>query len=300
MTFSIIYHPDYVAPLPAGHRFPMAKFRRLVELSLADGVIRPAHIEQPEPAPSAWIELAHAPEYVRGVCECTLSAQAMRRIGLPLSTALVKRSLAAVGGTIHAVRLALEQGLAFNAAGGSHHAFFDHGAGYCVFNDVVVAGRWLLEHGAVQQILIVDLDVHQGDGTAHLCRTEPRLSTFSMHCVENFPTRKQVSDKDVALPEGVEDKEYLALLERHLSASLAELAPDFVFYNAGVDPHMADRLGKLKLSDEGLYARDHFVLDSCRRRGIPMVGVVGGGYAESVDAVAYRHTLLHRAARDLA
>jgi acetoin utilization deacetylase AcuC-like enzyme len=236
---------------------------------------------------------------VQGVFGRTLSAQAMRRIGLPLTEALVRRSRAAVGGTIHAARVALEQGLAFNAAGGSHHAFFDHGSGYCVFNDVVVAGRWLLERGAVQQILIVDLDVHQGDGTAHMCRREPRLATFSMHCVHNFPARKKTSDMDVGLPEGVGDGEYMALLERHLDSVLDELAPDFIFYNAGVDPHFADRLGKLELTDDGLYARDRYVIDSGRRRGIPVVGVVGGGYAESVDMVAHRHTLLHRAARDL-
>jgi acetoin utilization deacetylase AcuC-like enzyme len=299
MSFSVVYHPDYVAPLPSGHRFPMQKFRRLVELSLADGVIRERDIERPEPAASACIELAHAPEYVKGVHDRTLSARAMRRIGLPLTEALVRRSLAAVGGTMLAARLALEQGLAFNAAGGSHHAFFDRGSGYCVFNDVVVAGRWLLEEGAARQVLIIDLDVHQGDGTAHMCRREPRLATFSMHCVDNFPARKRASDLDVGLPEGVEDDEYMALLALHLDGLLAELAPDFIFYNAGVDPHAADRLGRLKLSDNGLYARDRYVIESGRRRGIPVVGVVGGGYAESVDVVAYRHTLLHRAARDL-
>ncbi len=278
----------------------MQKFRRLVELSLADGVISKEDIERPEPASAQVIELAHASEYVRGVCERTLSAQAMRRIGLPLTEALVRRSLAAVGGTVHAARLALEHGLAFNAAGGSHHAFFDHGSGYCVFNDVVVAGRWLLGSGAAQRILVVDLDVHQGDGTARMCKDEPRLRTFSMHCAENFPARKEASDVDVGLPEGVEDDEYMTLLARHLEPLLAHPGPDFVFYNAGVDPHHDDRLGKLKLSDAGLYDRDRYVIDSCRRRGIAVVGVVGGGYAPSVDTVAYRHTLLHRAARDLA
>ena len=296
MSVPIIYHPDYVAPLPQGHRFPMQKFRRLYELLLETGVVGDADVHRPTPATMQTLCFAHTPDYVKGVCERTLDAHSVRRIGLPIDDALIRRSLAAVGGTLLTARLAMEHGAAFNTAGGSHHAFSGHGSGYCVFNDVAVAVRALCHEGAIGRALIIDLDVHQGDGTAEILRNDPRAFTFSMHCEENFPHRKQLSDRDVALPAGAGDDDYLPILKLELEALLPAVSPDLVVYNAGVDPHAEDRLGKLALSDEGLEARDRIVLNACRSADVPVAGVVGGGYDLDPDVVARRHAVLPRVA----
>ncbi len=226
-----------------------------------------------------------------------LDGAIVRRIGLPMEEAVVRRSRAAVGGTVLASRLALEHGVAFNTAGGSHHAFSAYGAGYCVFNDVAVASKVLLEERRVKSVLIIDLDVHQGDGTAEILRREGRAFTFSMHCEENFPKIKQRSDRDVALPAGTGDAEYLAVLGSELSALLPRVSPDLVLYNAGVDPHREDRLGKLALSDAGLEARERAVIGACRLHGVPVACVVGGGYDLDVEIIARRHMIVHRQAR---
>jgi acetoin utilization deacetylase AcuC-like enzyme len=294
-----VYHPDYVAPLPAGHRFPMGKFGRLMARLLAEGLVRPEEVTRPEPAPVAWLELAHGPAYVAAILSGTLGAAGQRQIGLPLSAALVRRSRAAVGGTGQAARLALEGGLAFNLAGGSHHAFAAHGSGFCVLNDVAVAARVLLAEGAIARALVVDLDVHQGDGTAAIFADDPRVVTFSMHCRANFPARKQTSDLDLALESGLEDRPYLRLLEAHLGDLLAEARPELVLYNAGVDPHRDDRLGRLALTDDGLARRDRLVLATCLGAGVPLACVVGGGYDADLDVLAGRHAIVHRVARDL-
>ncbi len=275
----------------------MGKFRRLFELLLESALVGPEHVHQPEPAERAWLELAHTPQYVEGVFSQSLDEASVRRIGLPMGETVVRRSRAAVGGTVLAARLALQHGFACNTAGGSHHAFSDHGAGYCVFNDVAVAARVLLDEGRVKRVLIVDLDVHQGDGTAEIFADDPGAFTFSIHCAENFPRTKQTSDRDVALPAGTGDDEYLAVLEAELSELLPAYAPDLVIYNAGVDPHRDDRLGKLALSDEGLAARERAVLSLCRKAGLPIACVVGGGYDMDADVIAKRHMILHREAR---
>ncbi len=200
-----------------------------------------------------------------------------------------------MAGTVLAARLALEHGLACNTAGGSHHAFAGAGTGFCVFNDVAVAARLLLAEGLIGRALVVDLDVHQGDGTAAMLADEPRAFTFSVHCRTNFPARKQQSDLDLALDAGVGDADYLTALDRLLPALLDRVAPDLVFYNAGVDPHVDDRLGRLSLSDGGLAERERLVLAACRSRGVPVACVVGGGYADDLDLLARRHALLHQA-----
>jgi acetoin utilization deacetylase AcuC-like enzyme len=217
-----------------------------------------------------------------------------------LSPALAQRSRAAAAGTLLAARLALEHGLACSTAGGSHHAFADHGAGFCVFNDVAVAGRVLLAEGLVRRVLVVDLDVHQGDGTAAIFHGDPRVFALSVHCRANFPLRKQQGDLDVALDAGIGDRDYLAVLGALLPPLLDRLRPDLVFYNAGVDPHEADRLGRLALTDQGLAEREALVLEACRRRGLPLACVVGGGYAPTLEELVARHAILHRVARDLA
>ncbi len=295
----VVHHPAYVAPMPAGHRFPMAKFGRLMALLLEDGVVTPAQIRVPELAPATWLERAHARAYVEAVLSQTLDAGAVRRIGLPITAEVARRARAANGGTLLTARLALEHGLACNTAGGSHHAFADHGSGFCVFNDVAVAARVLLAEGRIERALVVDLDVHQGDGTAAIFRDEPRVFTFSIHCRTNFPLHKEASDLDLALDAGLEDDAYLALLAGHLPGLLQDVRPDLVFYNAGVDPHVDDQLGRLALTTEGLERRERLVLETCLGAGVPVAGVVGGGYAPDLEQLARLHAILPRVASEL-
>ena len=233
MDLPLVYHPDYVAPLPEGHRFPMMKFRQLYELLLADRV---AHIPQfctPQRPPQEWIELVHTPEYVQAYCNGTLDVKAQRRIGLPWSSALVHRTCIAVGGTILTAQLALNHGLACNTAGGTHHAFPSYGSGFCIFNDLAIAARVLQKLGFVRKVLIVDLDVHQGDGTAFIFQDDNSVFTFSMHCEVNFPGTKQKSDLDVPLPLGMEDDDYLQTLAGYLPDLLCDVKPDLVIVAIG-------------------------------------------------------------------
>jgi acetoin utilization deacetylase AcuC-like enzyme len=299
MDLPIIYHPDYVVPLPEGHRFPMPKFRMLYEMLLADGVAKPEQFHAPTKALPEIIELVHTPEYVQAYCQGTLDAKAQRRIGLPWSQALVNRTCIAVGGTILTVKMALESGIACNTAGGTHHAFPSYGSGFCIFNDLAIASRVLQKSGIIKKILIVDLDVHQGDGTAFIFQNDDSVFTFSMHCEVNFPGTKQKSDLDVPLPVGMEDDEYLQTLAKYLPDLLTEVKPDLIFYDAGVDSHIDDKLGKLALTDRGLFRRDMQVLTTCVKEGYPVACVIGGGYAEDLNAVVYRHSLLHRAASEV-
>ncbi len=293
----IIHHPAFRAEMPAGHRFPMDKFSRLAAVLEAEGVVGPAGFARPEPIDLDSLLLVHDEAYVRGVIDQTLPAEIARRVGLPNTESVAARARAAVGGTLLAARLALEHGVACNTAGGSHHAQADTGAGFCVFNDVAVAARRLLAEGRVGQVLVVDLDVHQGDGTARIFEGDTSVFTFSMHAEKNFPARKAVSDLDIDLADGTGDEAYLGKLGQILPDLLARVAPDLVFFNAGVDPHADDKLGRLSLSDAGLARREAFVLGSCLERGIPVTGVIGGGYDADIDRLAHRHALLHRAAR---
>lgn len=299
MDLPIVFHPDYVAPLPPGHRFPMQKFRRLQEVLVADGVAHPCQFHQPEHPPLAWLEAVHTPEYVRAYREGTLDPRAQRRIGLPWSAALANRTQIAVSGSVLTARLALQHGLACNTAGGTHHAFPSYGSGFCIFNDLAIASRVLLAEGLVSRILIVDLDVHQGDGTAVIFQDDPRVFTFSMHCEVNFPGTKQKSDLDVPLREGMEDDEYLRTLAAYLPDLLSQVKPDLVLYDAGVDVHLGDRLGKLALTDSGLYRREMQVLTTCVQHGCPVACVIGGGYCEDMESLVYRHSLVHRAASEV-
>lgn len=296
MDLPIIYHPDYVAPLPEGHRFPMPKFGKLYEQLLNSRLATLDQFHTPEIPPTQWIELVHTPDYVQAYCQGTLDPKAQRRIGLPWSSALVKRTCTAVGGTLLTAQLALKYGLACNTAGGTHHAFPSYGSGFCIFNDLAIAARVLQQQGLAQKILILDLDVHQGDGTAFIFQDDSTVFTFSMHCEINFPSTKQTSDLDVPLPEGMEDDAYLQTLAQYLPDLLSEFQPDLVLYDAGVDPHAGDRLGKLALTDTGLYRREMQVLTTCVAAGYPVASVIGGGYADDFDALIYRHSLLHRAA----
>jgi acetoin utilization deacetylase AcuC-like enzyme len=294
MSPPLVYHPDYVTPLPDGHRFPMGKFKILHDLLLADGVVD--RVYQPELPTTDWIELVHTPTYVQSYQDGSIDAKAMRRIGLPWSPQLVNRTHIALGGTTLAARLALEFGLAGNSAGGTHHAFPGYGSGFCIFNDLAVATKVLQQEGLVKKVLIIDLDVHQGDGTAAIFQDDPNVFTFSMHCGINFPNTKQHSDLDVPLAAGMEDDEYLQTLAQYLPDLLLAFKPDLVLYDAGVDPHISDRLGKLALTDRGLFCRDMQVLTTCVKAGYPVAYVIGGGYAADLDSLVYRHSLVFRAA----
>ena len=299
MDLPLIYHPNYVAPIANTNRFPMEKFRLLYEMLLTDGVARPEQFFQPELPDLDAIALVHDREYVDAYWQGNLDPKAQRRIGLPWSPELAYRTRIAVGGTLLTARLALAHGLACNTAGGTHHAFPSYGSGFCIFNDLAIASQVLRQEGLVKKILIVDLDVHQGDGTALIFQDEPEVFTFSMHCQINFPSVKQISDRDVPLREGMEDDEYLRTLANHLPDLLTEFQPDLVLYDAGVDPHIGDRLGKLALTDAGLYRRDMQVLSTCISQGFPVACVIGGGYCEDMRSLVYRHSLLHRAASEV-
>lgn len=294
---AIVHHPAYVArDVPATHRFPMGKFAAVAERLIADGLVADqSQFHRPIPAPAAWLELAHAPGYVDQVLSGAAPRPAARRIGFAVSEAVTLRARCAVAGTALAARLALEHGAACNTAGGSHHADAEGGAGFCVFNDVAVAARLLLAEGAVSRVLVADFDVHQGDGTARIFADEPRVLTLSVHCAQNWPRRKAISDIDVALERGTGDAAYLAAARSAFDAALAASRPDLVFFNAGVDPHREDRLGLLDLTDEGLRAREAMVFEAALRRGVPVCGVLGGGYLRDIDALARRHVFLHHA-----
>ncbi len=285
--------------MPAGHRFPMDKFSRLASVLEAEGVPGPGGFVRPEPVDVETLRLVHTEAYVRGVIELSLPAEVVRRIGMPNTDSVATRARAATGGTILAARLALDHGIACNTAGGSHHAAADSGAGFCVFNDVAVAARRLQAEGLVGQVLVVDLDVHQGDGTARIFEDDPSVFTFSMHAEKNFPHRKATSDLDIELADGTGDEPYLEKLGTVLPDLLAAVRPDLVFLNAGVDPHADDKLGRLSLSDEGLRRREALVLGACLSSEIPVVGVIGGGYDADIDRLAGRHAILHRTAKSL-
>lgn len=284
----VVHHPDYVARgAPAAGRFTFSKYELVMEALRDSGVAFTAHV--PEPMPRAWIEAVHDPAYVAEVLAAAVPPDKERRIGFAVTAAVARRAALVPGGTWLAAKLATEHGLAANMAGGSHHALYDTGAGYCVFNDLaIVARRWVAEDDAAH-VLIVDLDVHQGDGTAVLTADSPAITTFSLHGAHNFPQQKAVSSHDVALPDGIGDEDYLAVLEDHLPAVIDRAKPTLILYQGGVDPHHSDRFGRLGLSDEGLIARDRYVMDAARKRGLPLASTLGGGYGADPRAIARRH-----------
>lgn len=243
----------------------------------------------PDPIPREWLEAVHCPTYVDEVFRAEVPHQKERRIGFPVTPQIASRVRHTNGGTWLAAQLAMQHGYAANSAAGSHHALHDTGAGYCVFNDLAVCANRLIAERDVRRILIVDCDVHQGDGTASLTAGREDIFTLSFHAEKNFPARKARSTRDVSLPDGVDDDGYMEQLSHHLPEILESFAPDLVLYQAGVDPHFADRLGRLSLSDEGLEARDRFVVSEARRRGLPVASALGGGYGEDQKAVAERH-----------
>ncbi|MDP1026452.1 histone deacetylase [Sphingomonas sp. KR1UV-12] len=281
----VVHHSAYVTEAPARSTYRWGKNGAIRDLLRAEGNRVSWHA--PEPMPRHWLEATHDPDYVSEVLEARVPPAKTRRIGFPVTPLVAERAAAVPGGTYLAALLALEHGFAANTAGGSHHALHDTGAGYCVFNDLAVAAVRLVEEGRVQRILIVDVDVHQGDGTAALTAGRPEIATYSIHAERNFPARKARSTLDVALPDGVEDAEYLDTLERTLTPLIADTRPRLILYQAGVDPLAADCLGRLGLTAAGLVQRERLIARLAQ--GTPLASTVGGGYGDDVLAIARLH-----------
>lgn len=283
----VVHHPAYVAPTAPGSRFAFDKYGLVMRALRETGIAFAEY--RPDPMPRVWIEAVHEPQYVAEVLSAAVPLAKERRIGFPVTPFVATRAQMSPGGTWLAARLALTHGYAANSAGGSHHAMADAGAGYCVFNDLAVAANRLIGEGDARRIMIVDLDVHQGDGTAALTAGRDDIFTLSIHAEKNFPARKARSSLDIALPDGAGDAVYLESLQAHLGGAIASFRPDLILYQAGVDPHVDDRLGRLALSDDGLAARDICVMNAARARGVPLASVLGGGYGEDGMEVARRH-----------
>lgn len=283
----VVHHADYLAPCPDRGTFRFDKYYLVMEELRASGATLIEHA--PQAMPREWLEAVHCPTYVDQVFRAEVPREKERRIGFPVTPAITSRVRHTNGGTWLAAQLAMAHGYAANSAAGSHHALHDTGAGYCVFNDLAVTANRLIAERQARRVLIVDLDVHQGDGTASLTAGRADIFTLSLHAENNFPVRKARSSRDVPLPDGVDDDGYMAMLARHLPEVLADFAPDFVLYQAGVDPHTEDRLGRLALTDAGLAARDRFVIAAARRLGLPVASALGGGYGDDQRAVAARH-----------
>ncbi|WP_067205336.1 histone deacetylase [Marinomonas aquimarina] len=299
MKLPLVFHPHYSIPFPERHRFPMAKFQRLAEHLQALGIMDESNCHAPAPLSLTTLMRAHDPGYVQRFIRGQLTLQEVKDIGLPWSEWLVERTLRAVSGTLLTVELALQHGLACHLAGGTHHAFPDRGAGFCIFNDLAVAAKSLVDSGQAKKVLILDCDVHQGDGTIAFFEQDPRVITVSFHCEDNYPVAKQSAGINVHVPRGTNDGEYLALLEQHVPALLQQHRPDFVLYDAGADVHIEDRLGHVHLSDAGILARDRYVIDLVMTAEVPIACVIGGGYDHDHAKVAARHGLLHQAASDV-
>ena len=296
MELPIVNHKDYFAKIGDDHRFPINKFGALANYLLNEKVVNKFHI--PYPCSDETLKRAHSENYIKQVKNKNLDINAIKKIGFPLVDSVIQRSLFATGGTVLASKLAINYGLACNTAGGSHHANFDSGAGYCVFNDVAVASHYLLDRGLAGRILILDLDVHQGNGNSDIFKNNKNVFTFSMHSKTNYPSKKSISDLDVELGDNMEDHDYLKVLKYYL-AQLNEENFDFVFYIAGVDIHFDDRLGKLKISDEGIKKRDEIVTENFFSKGIPLCGVLGGGYNKDTKKLVELHSLLHQSCAKL-
>lgn len=292
------YHPSYQVVLPEGHPFPIAKFTLLKELLVAEGVLGEADLMEPQPIDVATLHLVHTPDYLDKLQTGALSAAEQRRLGMPWSDALWLRSQLASGGTLLAARRALEEGIAGNLAGGTHHAFADHAEGFCVLNDVALAIAKLESEGLIRRAVTIDLDVHQGNGTAAIFEGRDDVYTFSMHGERNYPASKMRSHRDVPLADGMGDAEYLALLQLHLPEVLDLAQADIAFYLAGVDVAAGDRYGRLALTEDGIRRRDRCVVESVRRRGVPLVIVLAGGYAETRVRTAELHAHAFREAVD--
>lgn len=295
----IAWHPLYAHPLPEGHRFPMLKYELIPEQLLHEGTIEKDNLFSPNPVSENLVLLTHSKSYWDQLRDLTLSAKEQRRIGFPLNAQLVERELRITQGTIDGTHFAIKNGVAFNVAGGTHHSGSNWGEGFCLLNDQAIAANYLLNRNLANRILIVDLDVHQGNGTAEIFKNEPRVFTFSMHGDKNFPFRKETSNLDVPLNDGVKDDEYLTLLDEHLKKAFELSNPDFVFFLSGVDVLSTDKLGKLALSKAACKERDKMVLTSCKNKNLPVQVSMGGGYSTDIKDIVDAHCNTYRLAFDI-
>lgn len=295
----IAFHPEYIHPVREGHRFPMEKYELIPLQLLHEGVVNKSDFFEPKLASFEVACLAHDPSYVQSLFDLTLDAKMIRRIGFPLTKSLVDRERYLLDGTIQSALYAQQNGVSFNVAGGTHHAGYDFGEGFCLLNDQAVAARYLLKHKSVQRILIIDLDVHQGNGTAHIFQDDNRVFTFSVHGEKNFPFIKERSDLDIPIADGLMDDAYLQVLDTYLPAVFEKVRPDFVFYQAGVDILETDKLGKLKLSHEGCRSRDESVFKLCLKNQVPVQVSMGGGYSPRIKDIVNAHCQTFKTALDL-
>lgn len=286
-------------PLPAGHRFPMEKYELIPEQLLYEGTIEEDNLYEPEMISEEIILMTHSETYWHKLKYGTLSAREIRKTGFPYSERLIRRGRHICMGTIQNVRYAQQFGIAMNSAGGTHHAYADHGEGFCLFNDFAVAANYLLSLGEISKVLIVDLDVHQGNGTAALFQNDPRVFTFSMHCESNYPLHKEKSDLDIGLAPFTRDDTYLRILGNTLPALIQQVEPDIVFYLAGVDILETDKLGKLSMTKAGCRARDEFVFKTCKANGLPVIVSLGGGYSPRIKDIVEAHCNTFRLAQEL-
>ena len=296
MELPVVNHKDYFAKIGDDHKFPINKFGELADYLIKKKIVKKFY--KPYPCSDETLKRAHSEKYIKNIKNKTLDEIGVKKIGFPLVDSVVQRSLVATGGTVLASKLAINNGVACNTAGGSHHANYDGGAGYCVFNDVAVASKYLLNKHLVGKVLILDLDVHQGNGNSEIFKDNRNVFTFSMHSKSNYPAKKSISDCDVELENNMEDQEYLKTLKFYLK-QLNEKNFDFVFYIAGVDIHFNDRLGKLKVTDEGIKKRDEIVTENFFSKGIPLCGVLGGGYNKDSNKLVELHSYLHQSCAKL-
>ncbi|MEO1415264.1 MAG: histone deacetylase [Bacteroidota bacterium] len=295
----IAWSPLYKHPLPEGHRFPMEKYDLIPEQLIYEGTISESNLYCPETIGIDTILLTHLPEYWEKLDKGTISAKEARRTGFPFSKQLVQRAVTIPKGTIQNALYAMQYGVAINGAGGTHHAFTDHGEGFCLLNDIAIAANWLLDQGQIQKALVVDLDVHQGNGTAEIFRDQPKVFTFSMHGQANYPYRKQISDLDIGCPTGMGDKAYLDILYNKLPYLIDLVEPDVIFYLSGVDVLETDKLGKLSLSRAGCKRRDEYVISTAKKEGIPLVISLGGGYSPMLIDIVEAHCNTFRLAQEI-
>ena len=299
MAIPLIYNPYYSFPFPNSHRFPMKKFEYLFAYLQETGIAQRNNVFRPGRALDGVLELAHCSRYIDRFINNQQSAAELRRMGLPWSEPLVRRSLISPNGTLLAASIALEHGIACHLAGGTHHAHYDFASGYCILNDLAVASRSLIQRNKARRILIFDCDVHQGDGTATILADDDRIYTCSIHCEKNFPARKANSNLDVGLPPGIRDEEYLQIIEQTLQQAIHASQPDLILYDAGVDVYANDGLGLINISETGIAERETLVLKTALESGIPIATVLGGGYDRDEKALAKRHALAIAAASDL-
>ncbi|MCG2615534.1 histone deacetylase [Terrimonas sp. NA20] len=295
----IAFDPIYAHPLPEGHRFPMLKYELIPEQLLHEGTIQPENLIQPQSCPDEIVLLTHTAEYVSKLKGQTLSAKEQRHIGFPQSPGLTRREWVIVQGTIDCCLAALESGVALNVAGGTHHAFADRGEGFCLLNDFAVAANYLLQQKMAEKILIIDLDVHQGNGTASIFRNNPAVYTFSMHGAHNYPFHKEESDLDIGLPDGINDDKYQEYLQNTLPYLMESVKPDFVFYLSGVDILSTDKFGKLNISMNGCLERDRYVFETVKHFAVPCAVAMGGGYSEDIRVITQAHCNTFRLAKDI-